>query len=194
MITLDILTIDGVSQDLARVRHALDHEQGILEVAGAAGERRLQDHFQQRNETPNQRGFTRRNFWAGLAQVTGPTNVAGSEAIVTVNDPAFNLKVFGGDIRPKRGRALAIPETDLAYQAGSPSEGGIAGLWLFQYQDKDGKLRAALATGDKDDPTIHYWLVGGASQDADPDALPADDAFEAALAEAFDDWFGALGL
>lgn len=195
MIVIDIETTDAVSADLGRLNAALAAQADILDVAGAAGERVVQDHFQKKdNDNPNKRGFSRKHFWGGLAAVTGPSEVRGSEAIVTIHDPAFNIHYYGGDIKPKRGKTLAIPATDRAYQAGSPSEGVIGDLFVYHYQNSQGELRAALASGTKDNAEVQYWLVPGVTVPKDDNALPEDDAVHAAVNEALDDYFVGMGL
>jgi len=196
MIVVDILTTDAVSYDAERLNAALQAQTDILEVASAAGERVMQDHFQERDDdSPNRRGFSRKHFWAGLAAVTGPSEITGSEAVITIHDPAFNMKVYGGDIYPKRGASkLAVPETDRAYQAGSPREGVIADLFLFHYRH-DGQLRAALATGTPEDPEVQYWLMDPPLKIfKDPHAMPADEVMHEAIDEALEDYFEGMGL
>lgn len=189
MIGVEIEIEDLVSDDLDRMNTILDNRDAVLDVVGVAGERVLQDHFLKKDQTGNKRGFTRKHFWAGLAYMIGSSRgLSGDEAVLTIKDVAFNSRMFGGTIEPKRGKYLALPETDRAYQAGAPSEGVIADLFLV-FRKKPGQpARAvALATGDKEDPVIQYWLVDEVTVDADPTALPEDDAFEDAAQEAIDD-------
>jgi len=95
----------------------------ILAVAGKQLQDDLQDHFTARNSEPNKQGWPKKNFWAGIANATkfDSASVSDSEAVVVVNDPAINQKVYGGTIRPTHARNLAIPMNEDAYKAGKPS-------------------------------------------------------------------------
>ena len=77
-------------------------------LGAKAGEKRLRTHFRELNGRPNKQGWSKSNFWgkiAGSMQVFSD----GNAGVVQVNDPALNLKVFGGTVTPKTSKLLAIP-------------------------------------------------------------------------------------
>lgn len=128
-------------------------------------------HFIQRNQEPNAKGWRKSNFWSREgARNTALENVTSSSATVSIASAAIAHKVRGGVIRPKRGRALAIPVTQRAYIAGSPREGGWAAGELFLVKPKSGNPFLATRSGDAIEP--QYWLVPSVTQRADKRALP----------------------
>lgn len=168
---------------------------------GKAAERALKDHFIIRDaQTPNKMGWPQAHFWRRISSRTHLAYATEDSAGIVISDPAINQKIYGGKITAKRGGNLAIPAQAAAYAAGSPREGATPELkFMFAYDNETQHWRPALFAMEagsrqvKDrrkghegemrtvpDPRqpqgIWYWLVKSVQQDADPMALPPDDA------------------
>ena len=106
-----------------------------MAIAGKAIEVVTRKHFRTRNREPNKRGWPRQNFWEKEgARHTALTEIAETSAKVVVASPAIAHKARGGQVKARRGEALAIPLTARAYAAGSPREGAIPTLELFKWR------------------------------------------------------------
>jgi hypothetical protein len=171
----------------------------ILKAAGKQLQDDLQDHFSSRNSEPNKQGWPKKNFWAGIANATkfDSSSVSDSEAIVVINDPAINQKVYGGTIRPTHGRALAIPMNADAYKAGSPRKLQTnflrllvtrSGAYLVEREAtkiglsrrKKGGYRPTGQIGEK----FWYHLVPSVTQAKDERALPESSFLEGSVMSA----------
>jgi hypothetical protein len=85
------------------------------ELIGTAILRVIQDHFQERDQSPNKNRFPNRShFWSKLA-LGSHFRATDSEAVVSLPYP-FAQKFYGGTIRPGPGKKfLAIPVAPIAY-------------------------------------------------------------------------------
>jgi len=156
---------------------------GIMKVVGRRGSNELKKHFRMRNRTPNKLGGTRTNFWQGVADaVQNPVLVGDSGVCISINHPAFAQKVFGGTIKPKNAKALTIPVEPEAYGRTVATFQQETGIQLFLLKKKAGGMSNLLA-GIVDEHTVKvfYVLQSSVDQAADPQALPDQNQFEAAL-------------
>lgn len=196
MIEIEI-TKDTATPMQEELQDLADNPEQIMLTAAKRVEKDLREHFSARNLEGNKRNWPEQNFWNRIRKATAIASVDADEATIAISDPAFNQKVYGGTITPKRVANLAIPATAAAYAAGSPREGGGPGLvfafgwdperdcWrpalvaAYNYQRKIQrgkrageltKARAAKATHGTG--TVWYWLVKKVDQAADPRALP----------------------
>jgi hypothetical protein len=160
----------------------------LLEARNAGGEAAvtaLQDHFTERNQAPNKRGWPKRGFWSEILK-TVTSQSTDPEFDVLVSSPAFWRKYKGGEpIVPKTGsKKLAIPATAAAYAAGRPAAGRGPELMVV-VRRRNGKpqgvgLAEFTTRESKTDPTkkvripgaIWYWLVDSVNPKADPNAVP----------------------
>lgn len=168
MIATTIRITDQATPALARLAQALGRPRPITEAAAQATVVELQKHFLARNREPNKRGWTKQNFWTKEGRnKTAIDDLQDTRAIVAVASPAVAHKFTGGTIKPKRGKYLAQPLTDRAYQAGSPREGGIDGLFPIVSRG-----RIFLATREGPAIRVQYMLRTSVTHAADPRTLP----------------------
>lgn len=100
----------------------------LMAVLGRSAERVLRDHFLAREaDSPNKKSWPRQHFWAGVARRTAFTEATADAATIAIAEPAIRSKVYGGVIRPREAKALAIPLQSLAYGQ-TPRAGLIPGL------------------------------------------------------------------
>ncbi|HWM26595.1 MAG TPA: hypothetical protein VNP98_17390 [Chthoniobacterales bacterium] len=168
---------------------------------GKRGEVELREHFLERNQEPNKRGWPKQDFWNRIRKSTALSTVDASGATVTISDPAINQKVFGGDITPKEGKYLAIAAIAEAYGRSPRSFSNLEPV--IRWRDGQRRAvalaerRASLLRSRKDGTgtekkreevggKIFYWLVEKIRQKKDPRALPKPEIFERALFEEAD--------
>jgi hypothetical protein len=206
------ITRDTATPMLQTLQDIVDRPEQILQVAGKRVEKELRDHFAMRNAEGNKMGWPEQGFWARIRKSTALASVDANQATIAVTDPAFNQKVYGGTITPKRVSHLAIPATAAAYAAGSPREGATPALkfamvfdpklWVtrpaliaaYNYQrtvqkgkKKGLRVKATAAKATTGVGTVWYWLAKKVTQYADPRALPdpqyIDDAIHDELSQ-----------
>ncbi|GAB4180108.1 MAG: hypothetical protein Fur0032_20970 [Terrimicrobiaceae bacterium] len=179
---------DQATPELIRIRGLVQRPRSLMAAAGKRVERELRGHFLKKNRQGNRRGWVRSNFWSKVVrQATAFTGATDNSAEIGIASPEFVHKLRGGTIRPRRGRALAIPLTSRAKAAGSPREWDDSsrlvpiktrkGLFLMVSQYK-GKERGGI----KGQRLIAaYKLVPKVTHKPDPTALPPDGALEGAV-------------
>lgn len=166
-----IRVTDSATPTLARLGQALGRPRPITEAVAQSTVVELQKHFLARNREPNKRGWTKQNFWSKEGrEKTALADLQDSRAEVAVASPAIAHKFTGGTIRPKRGKYLSIPVSEEAYEAGSPREGGIDGLFLMIAGGR-AYLAARSGTG-MSTTTVHYLLKSSVTHAPDPRTLP----------------------
>lgn len=178
-----ILTTEGALQ-LATLRQNLQPaaRRGLMATVGREAERVYRTHFRQREaSSPNRRGWPRQHFWNRIRTSTAYDESATTDktAKVVVSDPALLPHVYGGPIRPKEKKLLAIPARKEAYGI-RPSSGLIPDLFFVETK-KGAKMLASEVNGKL---VVYYWLKESVTIPKDPDAVPADAAVEAALLKA----------
>jgi len=159
----------------------------LLRLAGKSVEKELRGHFLKRNKEPNAKGWPKRGLWGEFAERTAMGEVTPEEVTVAINHPALALKVYGGTVKPKRGRYLALPAHAAAYAAGSPREGATPTLkFATAYNSAIGHWMKALIVdeGESDDNrstnTVWYWLVRKTRHYPDRNAMPAESKLQEA--------------
>lgn len=185
---LDIVNASTVA-GLKRVAEQLTNTRPLLIQVGYRGNAELRSYFLSRNLSSDLiKGRRGSGFWRDIAgSVSGPTLVGGKSVRVSVTDYRFNQKVFGGPIRPKTKESLTIPVADEARGVAVSVFEHETGIELFRLKKKGGGLTRALAGelpggGIK----VFYILSSGVTQEADPEALPPRDKFNAALLDEAD--------
>lgn len=152
-----------------------------LKVAARAVGNHTKKHFTKRNQVTNKRGWKRQFFWAQIRDSVQVTSDDVSATIV-VNDPRFLLKVFGGTVRPKVAKALAIPLKEEFYGV-NPSTFPRDKFILVK--SKKGKNLGILAEKLPDGSLrLAYVLKRQTQHKPDPDALPPLDELLKVAADA----------
>jgi len=183
MLTINI-TEPAMPEELKTIPKFLANPRPLLAAGGRQLVSDLQDHFAERNDQPNKKGWPKKNFWAGIRGATALAEVSDNSATVSISDPAINQKVYGGTITPKRGKMLAIPLIADAYVAGSPRTLPInflrlmvarsGGVYLVE-NDSTRAPKGRNKPGMSFAGRFWYHLVPSVTQDPDPNALPNED-------------------
>jgi hypothetical protein len=160
-----------LEEALMRAATELGRTRPLLAKLGKSMEVRLRAHFAERDTEGNKHGWPSRHFWnRQVRQNTALTEVTDETATVSIASPPFGLKLFGGTIKPKRGKWLTIPLTAEAYTKGSPREWDPADR---QRLFRPGKARILAVKDGKDKGFVPMFaLAASVTQDADPRALP----------------------
>ncbi len=178
-------------RDFQAILAAARKPRAVLMAAGREGRRMLIAHFRQKNrDEPNKLGGKRQNFWNAVARSTQtPVPSQGNNSVsVSITDPRFAQKVFGGTIRAKRVRNLAIPLTPEAYGRSPRTFEAETGLKLVFIRTRGGGILGTRRSEYSQFLQVEYLLKPSVTQQADPTALPdeqrlADVVVRAAQAE-----------
>lgn len=160
---------DTSSAALATLASKVKDKDGLLRVLGRRTANELRAHFRGLEQTrPNKQGFPRSHFWADVAQSVF-VNIPGKTSVrVGIGNVAIAQKLYGGTIRAKRAKNLALPLSSEAYGS-SPREAKWRGRLRWQPTSKPGV--GLLVEKGKDGPA-HFLLVKTVTQKADPSVLP----------------------
>lgn len=134
----------------------------ILAAGAKAAEAAIRRHFR---GMPSRSKFFASSVAGGKVQVSELTD---AQAVVTIDSRELAHYIGGGKVEPVHGRALAIPVSDRAREAGYPSAGRIPDLFM---RKSDGG-RATLCTSDGAVLETHYVLVASVTHQPHPDAWP----------------------
>jgi hypothetical protein len=116
--------------------------------------------------------------------VQAPVQESPTTISVSISDPRFAQKLFGGPITAKAAGALTIPVEEKAYGRTTSTFERETGLKLFLIRSGKGAFQnALLAVKDPDGRgfTVEYLLTKSVTQSADPEALPDKTALEQAI-------------
>jgi hypothetical protein len=161
----------------------------LTKVVGREARNQLVTHFRRKHRSDVNRlnPARRQNFWLQVAQsVSQPLlSTGGLTVTISIADPRFAQKVFGGTITAKRTKNLSLPVSPDAYGRTTKTFEAETGLKLFLLQvggkKKSGFSNAMLATARGGGIQVEYLLTPSVTQDADPTALPNEAEFSAAL-------------
>lgn len=168
-----------MSQLLGQVRRP----RAIMAAVGREGRNQLVKHFRQKDRTGRNRlGGKREHFWLriGRSVQTPLVDEGGTKVTISINDPRFAQKVFGGVIQAKRARSLTIPVHKDSYGRSAGVFEQETGLKLFLLPGDFGAGLLAAVEGNKR-VTVYYVLRKSVRQDKDPTALPDPQELEALL-------------
>ena len=188
------LTINGVEpvgQMLAGLSLALSQPGDLLKVLEREGTNRLRSHFLARDTVGNRLGGRRTNFWRQMADSLR-SSVSGAELKISVTDPRFVQKVYGGTLVPKRAKALAVPVDREAYGRTPETFQSETRILLFLVRKKGGGFTNLLAGYAGGVLKVFYVLKSSVTQEKDPDALPDREGFAAGLLERARDYVGRI--
>lgn len=169
-----------------RIIGAARKPEAILLNAGREVRTVLGRHFRAKDRSQaNKLSDRRTHFWLQVArsvnqpQLENPTTVS-----VTISDPRFAQKLFGGVIRAKNAGALTIPVEERAYGRTAATFERETGLKLFLIRTgKSAFQNAVLAVAQAGGKgfTVEYVLKKSVNQKADTTALPEKTALETAI-------------
>lgn len=190
------LTDAGTTVRLEQLGAQVGDPAALAAVVGREGVNRVKAHFRAKHRRePNRLNPGRRqNFWLGVAQsVSAPVISAGGTTVtISISDPRFAQKVFGGTITAKRAGSLTIPVSPDAYGRTTKTFEAETGLKLFLLRvgRKGGSKfgNAVLATARGGGIQVEYVLRRSVTQAADPTALPDRAEFQAALIQRAEQW------
>jgi hypothetical protein len=166
------IRIDATSaqEQLDRILGATRNPRRIYAAGGAAVRNRLVAHYREKQRTgPNKLGGKRTNFWLQVGRSVQIPQIGTDRVTVSINHPAIAQKVYGGDIRAKRVKNLAIPVDPEAYGRAPAVFEKETGLEL-SFVKANGK--AFLSTSDAAGFKVRYLLTPRVKQAPDPTALP----------------------
>jgi hypothetical protein len=180
--------------DLSRL--AVDRE-ALNDELGRQLAEDLRAHFRMRSvDGPrNKLGAPSSGFWEGILKSVSDGETDSGGVTVTISEPAFIQKFYGGIIR-MNNKLLAIPARTEAYNH-SPTDfsnlkavffrSGAIALESFEPETKraKGEMRVHQkgARAKKSMGLIYYWLARAVEQAPDPAALPKPDVEAARLLE-----------
>jgi hypothetical protein len=151
--------------------------------------------MREHNADPVNHFGKRTNFWLQVMRsVQTPTlPVSGTPAVVSINDPRFAQKLYGGPIVAKRAKALTIPVSPEAYGRTAAVLEQEKGIKLFAIWQKGGGgllvqsiLKRAGKSSGCQTPVhggliVHYLLRKSVYQQPDPKALPTKESIAASF-------------
>jgi len=185
MINITIDVKDNTFNELEALGERLADRKGLHEVLGRSVEGSLRDHFADRQNEPNKRGWPKQQFWDRIRNRTAFSGATESEASVVIADRAMAAKVYGARIVPKEKKMLAIPLRAEVYGV-MPRAKTIPGLFLWK-SPRGNLFLAAKEQGGKA-LRIFWLLVSRANVPADPKALPSEAVVGAGMVEAAGDF------
>jgi hypothetical protein len=184
-----IQVTDRATGELQRLISRIQNPLPGLLIAGREVRNLLRAHFDQKDKSqPNKLGGTRQNFWLQVKKsVNVPQATGASQVTISISDPRFNQKVFGGPIQAKLKTWLTIPITAEAYGRAASVMADSLGVTLFKVQKKDGRI--FLAGRKQGEPIkFYYRLMKSVNQKPDPTALPPEEKMAQTAREAFAKW------
>lgn len=173
---------DHASPDLKVLISQFNDLKFFNEAAGEAVQEELRKHFAKKNRQPNKKKWDKTGFWEDIRTKTAMGPATADNAIVTIANPAINLKVYGGTVRPKEAKRLAIPLKQEAYGK-SPRDFDGALQYLRTKRQKEFLVKEK-ENGELD---FYYLLKKETKHRKDPDALPTDSFLTTAIIEAIED-------
>jgi hypothetical protein len=172
----------GAKVKLSRALGMAKNPRAVMLGAAREGGNRLKKHFREKDRSEaNKLGGRRTHYWNRVAQsVSAPVAVRPETVVINITDPTFAQKLFGGVIRAKRVKNLAIPQEKDAYGRGPAVFEKETGLKLIFIKSGDHALLATRRSLSQF-LQIEYLLTPSVKQDKDPTALPAEPEFTNAV-------------
>lgn len=190
---------DGATPRLKELAGGLTKRKPLHAAMGKRGEIELRAHFAARDLEPNAKGWPKQHFWGQMRRATAYLSADANGAVVVIADKRINQRIFGGTLKPRETKFMAIPAIAEAY-GHRPGEfdflkihrfrsGALAlvetdrTIVRFGRTRRDG-TRKTTVVGRSRRGRVWYWLARSVKQDKDPQALPPERIFtEAMLAE-----------
>jgi hypothetical protein len=182
-----VYTVTGADEQrvgVDRLRELAERPRPMLAAAATAGARAVRTHFRTLAAQGNKRGWPSQGFYLEEGfKKTSVGEISDTEAKISIASAPMALRYSGGVITAKRGKALTIPQTALAYSLGSPREGGWDGrsdaFLLFRPRGKD-----FLATRDGRRLVVQYLLRPSVKIPANPAVLPPPEELDKTMFDA----------
>jgi hypothetical protein len=174
------VTIDdgGLQRQLEAFTAALKNPRPMLAVLGRELANFLKLHFRTKDKaepsTLGQAAGRRSHFWLQIGRSVQNPEVGESQVSVAISDPRFAQKLYGGTIRAKRVRNLAIPLIPQAYQRAPAVFERETGRNLFFLKARSGAGLLAYQDPGRKFPVAAYLLTPSVNQKPTPGALPED--------------------
>lgn len=135
----------------------------------------LKRHYRENETRPVKHLGAKKHFWLEVGRsVQNPVEANGGRAAaIAISHPAIRQKLFGGTIVAKRARALTIPVSAEAYEAGTVRNfrafvGPLFGLG----RTEDGQSGVLASRNEDGTVSVHWLLRRAVTQAPDPRALP----------------------
>lgn len=181
-----MITVEVSTSRIRVITRQLKNPRGLNAALGGAYLAQLQAHFTERDGEPNKRGWAKGHFWGQIRQATALGAISEKSATIRVADRRLALHLYGGTVRPREKKALAIPIHPMAYglRAGKPGDNSsgfssftaTTGIALFRIKKKDGgSPRVLYGIDDGGGLVAFYALATSAKIPKDPRALPPRD-------------------
>lgn len=173
----------GTAAALGQIYERVKSPIGLLKVLGRRGANELKTHFRRHDQTENKLGGRRTHFWRQVSDSVNSPQIEGATRVrISITDPRFAQKVFGGPIRAKNADALTIPVDRAAYGRTAAVFQQETGIQLFLLRKKGGGLSNLLAGFPSSKHfRVYYVLVREVDQAKDPNALPPQRNFNLAI-------------
>jgi hypothetical protein len=189
---------DHATYTLTKLAEGLTNRRPLNAAVGKRGESELREHFRERNQEPNKKGWPSQDFWNRIRKATALATVDETGATIAISDPAFAGKTHDFTLKPVEGKYLTIPAIAEASGRSARTFSNLVPLirWrrgvrraiaLVERQAtllRDRKDGAATEKkGELVGGRVFYWLVESVRQKKDPRALPTREKMETALRE-----------
>jgi hypothetical protein len=196
---------ENVSQRLGELAGLVEDRTELNDVLGRQMANDLREHFRERNINGprNQFGAPSSGIWGEIRDSVSDQEVDATGATVTISDPRFPQKYYGGTIHME-DKMLAIPARAEAYDK-SPRlfsnlkaiffRPGLSALVMVDPGTKRKKGEKRIGSQKRDENWgnqleelgfVFYWLKQSVTQQPDYDALPPADRLVSSLLEATD--------
>lgn len=177
------ITIEGAGSTaakLAALAGKLERPTALYKIVEEQAKNQLKLHFRDRDTIPNKLGGRRSHYWQRIAESVSSSQT-GEGVVITIGDPTFRQKVFGGTISSSKG-PLAIPVNAEAVGIYAKD---FTKYKLFVVRNGAGSVAALAARTNPDSKTLEvfYILVPSVTQAPDKDALPDMRLLELGLVE-----------
>ena len=176
-----------LSADLAGLAGFLRRPSALTAALGNELRNRLRGHFRQKNKRePNKLGGTRTNFWDRVGRSVTPkpeVSADGLSVSVSITDPNFAQKLFGGTIRANKGLYLTIPVSRRAHGKTVANLERDEHIKLVFVDRSYGGMLIEVPEKPGGKVKVDYILKPEVHQEADPTALPDEQQLHEALRE-----------
>lgn len=180
---------------LAAIVGAVKRPEALAKILGRVGANALREHFTARDQEPNKLGGPKQHFWQQIGDSVGVPQVqgGGAQVLIQITDPRLAIKVYGGTIVPKAKEALTIPVDPESYGRTVDTFEHETGIQLFRLKRSGGVLTNLLmgVVGDHE-VKVFYVLSDHSDQEADPNALPNEQAFNELIFNAAQEYAATL--